>query len=45
MRFENARYKMPYERSNIIASFAEHVKFPENMTFISTPSVNSGKSY
>ena len=32
------------ERSNKTASFGEHLKFQEYMTFIHTPRVNSGKS-
>ena len=35
---------MLHERSNKTASFGEHLKFQEYMTFIHTPWVNSGKS-
>ena len=35
---------MLHERSNITASFAEHIKFPEKLTFTHDRWINSGKS-
>ena len=43
MHFENAIYRVLNERSNITASFAEHLKFREKLTFIYALSANTGK--
>ena len=44
MDFQTAIYRVLYERSNITASFGEHLKFQEKITFIEVFWVNSGKS-
>ena len=44
LHFENAIYRVLHQRTNKTASFAEHLKFQEYMTFIHTLWVNSGKS-
>ena len=44
MHFENALYKVLHERSNIAASFTEHLKVQEKMTFTHALFVNSSKS-
>ena len=43
IHFENAIYRVLYERSNITTSFAEHLKFQEKLTFTYELCVNSGK--
>ena len=44
MHFENVRYSVLHERSNITASFVEHLEFQEKLTFTDAFWINSGKS-
>ena len=44
IRFENAIYIVLHERSNDTASFAEHLKFPEQMTLAEVFWVKRGKT-
>ena len=44
LHFENAIYRVLHERSNITASFAEHLEVSENLTFTHALWINSGKS-
>ena len=44
MQFGNVIYRVLHERSNITASFEEHLKFQERLTFAHALWINSGKS-
>ena len=43
MHFEITTYRVLHERINKTASFAEHLKFQEKLTFTYALSVKSGK--
>ena len=44
VRFENAMCRVLHEKSNISASFEEHLKFQEKLIFTYALWVNCGKS-
>ena len=44
MHFEKAIYRVLHERSNITASFVEHLEFHENLTFPHGLWINNDKS-